>query len=121
MPPPGPKVTRGHLFGAVCPRAGKGAALVLPFCNTAAVNLHLAAIGEMVSPGKHTVVMLDQAGWHLSGDVVVLATITLLPLLPKGPELNAMENIPQFMRGPKATPEGRSNSLSNRVSGIMPD
>ncbi len=42
-----------HIFGAVYPQDGKGAALVLPFCNTAAMNLLLAEISGMVSPGKH--------------------------------------------------------------------
>ena len=27
-----------YIFGAVCPQEGKGAALVLPVCNTAAMN-----------------------------------------------------------------------------------
>ena len=31
-----------YIFGAVCPKEGKGAALVLPACNTEAMNLHLA-------------------------------------------------------------------------------
>ena len=31
-----------YLFGAVCIREGKGAAVVLPFCNSAAMNVHLA-------------------------------------------------------------------------------
>ena len=70
------------------------------------MNLHLAEISGMVSPGKHAVLLLDQAGWHLSGAVKVPANITLLPLPPKCPELNAMENIWQFMR---------DNWLSNRV------
>jgi hypothetical protein len=77
---------------------------VLPFCNTAAINVHLAEVGGMVSPGKHAVLLLDQAGWHLSGEVSPPTNITLLP--PKCPELNAMENIWQFMR---------DNWLSNRV------
>ncbi len=34
-------------------------ALVLPFCNTAAMNLHLAEISGMVTPGKHAVLLLD--------------------------------------------------------------
>jgi len=34
---PVPKLTN-----LVCPQDGKGAALVLPFCDTAAMNLHLA-------------------------------------------------------------------------------
>jgi hypothetical protein len=79
---------------------------VLPFCNTAAITLHLAEISGMVSPGKHAALLLDQAGWHLSGEVSVPANITLLPLPPKCPELNVMENIWQFMR---------DNWLSNRV------
>lgn len=70
------------------------------------MNLHLAEISGMVSPGKHAVLLLDQAGWHLSGEVNVPANITLLPLPPKCPELNVMENIWQFMR---------NNWLSNRV------
>ncbi|MCA3348606.1 MAG: transposase, partial [Roseomonas sp.] len=92
--------------GVICPQEGKGAAMVLPFCNNAAMNLHLTEISGMVSPGKHAVLLLNQAGWHLSGAVKVPANITLLPLPPKCPELNAMENIWQFMR---------DNWLSNRV------
>jgi len=95
-----------YIFGAVCPREGKGAALVLPFCNSAAMSLHLKEIADMVDPGRHAVLLLDQAGWHLSGQVEVPANITLLPLPPKCPELNVMENIWQFMR---------DNWLSNRV------
>jgi hypothetical protein len=30
-----------YIFGAVCPKEGKGAALILPACNTEAMNLHL--------------------------------------------------------------------------------
>ena len=30
-----------YIFGAICPARGVGAALVLPRCNTAAMNLHL--------------------------------------------------------------------------------
>ena len=31
-----------YIFGAICPQQGKGAALVLPRCDTPAMNLHLA-------------------------------------------------------------------------------
>lgn len=30
-----------YLFGAICPEQGKAAGLVLPRCNTAAMDLHL--------------------------------------------------------------------------------
>jgi transposase len=95
-----------YIFRAVCPQEGKRATLVLPVCNTAAMNLRLAEISEMVSPGKRAVLLLDQGEWHLSGEVAVPDNITLLPLPPKCPELNVMENVWQFMR---------DNWLPNRV------
>ena len=39
-----------YIFGAICPALGKGAALILPRCNTAAMNLHLAEIATAVAP-----------------------------------------------------------------------
>jgi len=68
--------------------------------------LHLAEISQMVTPGAHGVLLLDQAGWHLSDKLDIPDNITLMPLPPKSPELNPVENIWQFMR---------DNWLSNRV------
>lgn len=95
-----------YLFGAICPAEGKGAALVLPRCNITAMNLHLAEIATAVAADAHAVLLLDQAGWHMSGKLVVPSNITLLPLPPRAPELNPVENVWQFMR---------QNWLSNRV------
>jgi len=63
----------------------------MPHCNSQAMELHLAEISSQVAPGAHAVLMLDQAGWHMSGALVVPANITLLPLPPKCPELNPVE------------------------------
>jgi hypothetical protein len=95
-----------YIFGAICPARGTGAGLVLPRCNTTAMALHLAEISQTVTPGAHAVVLLDQAGWHLSDKLDIPANITLMPLPPKSPELNPVENIWQFIR---------ENWLSNRV------
>ena len=92
--------------GAVCPQQGKGAALILPACNTEAMNLHLVEIAQTVAPGAHAVLLVDQAGWHLSTRLVVPPNITIIALPPKSPELNPVENVWQFMR---------DNWLSNRV------
>ena len=70
------------------------------------MTLHLAEISAAVAPGAHAVLLLDQAGWHGSRDLVVPDNITLLPLPPRSPELNPVENVWQFMR---------DNWLSNRV------
>ena len=40
-----------YLFGAVCPERGAGAALVLPACNSEAMQLHLDEIATKVTPG----------------------------------------------------------------------
>ena len=95
-----------YLFGAVCPQRGAGAALVLPACNTEAMQLHLDEIATKVTPGAHAILILDQAGWHGAKDLKVPSNISLLPLPPRAPELNSQENIWQFMR---------QNWLSNRI------
>ena len=95
-----------YIFGAICPARGVGAGLVLPWCNSMTMNLHLAEISQAVATGAHAVVLLDQAGWHTSAKLKVPANITLLPLPPKCPELNPMENIWQFIR---------DNWISNRI------
>ena len=100
------RTTSTYIFGAICPQQGKGAGLVLPRCNIAAMNLHLAEIALAVAPGAHAVVLLDQAGWHTSRKLTVPPNITLMPLPAKCPELNPVENVWQFMR---------DNWLSNRV------
>jgi transposase len=100
------RTTSAYIYGAICPAQGKGAGLVLPRCNTEGVTLHLAEISAAVAPGAHAVLLLDQAGWHGSRALVIPANITLMPLPPKCPELNPVENVWQFMR---------DNWLSNRI------
>ena len=77
-----------YLFGAVCPSQGKAAALIMPICNTAAMNHHLCEISSQVAADAHAVVILDGASWHNSHGLVVPGNITLLALPPYSPELN---------------------------------
>lgn len=76
----------------------KGAALVMPYANTEAMYLHLREISRNVAPGAHAVIIIDGAGWHTAGDLIVPDNLSLLPLPPYSPELNAQENIWQFLR-----------------------
>lgn len=78
----------------------------MPWADTHAMTLHLAEISQAVDPDAHAVVILDQAGWHTTRRLAVPDNITLLPLPPRSPELNPVENVWQFMR---------DNWLSNRV------
>jgi hypothetical protein len=87
-----------YIFGAIGPGTGKSAGLILPWCNTDAMNLHLAAISAEIAPGKHAALLADQAGWHLSTRLTVPANITMVPLPAKCPELNGQENVWQYIR-----------------------
>src|SRR6516165_2877385 len=60
------RTASAYIFGAICPKDGKGAALVMPRCDTEAMSLHLAEIATQIAPGAHAILLLDQAGWHLS-------------------------------------------------------
>ena len=69
------------------------------------MTLHLAEIATEVAPGAHTVLLLNQARWHLLPQLVVPSNITIVPLPAKYSELNPVENVCHT----------RDNWLSNRV------
>ena len=88
-----------YIFGAVCPARDTGIALVLPDANIPAMNLHLEYIGRHVDQAAHAVLLIDGAGWHKQGGALVVpANITLLPIPSYSPELNAQENVWQYLR-----------------------
>ena len=95
-----------YLFGAICPARDTGAAIVMPYADTHAMQTHLDEIGRHVLPGAHAILLLDQAAWHTTGKLQAPVNITMIPLPPKCPELNPTENIWQYLR---------QTWLSNRV------
>ena len=103
-----------YVFGAVCPAEGKAAALIMPICNTAAMNHHLGEISRQVAADTHAVVILDGAGWHRSQGLVVPDNITLLPLPPYSPELNPVERIWHYLRS-----HWLANSVFSSLTDIM--
>ena len=94
-----------YIFGAVNPVTGNSSALVAPSVNTELMNQHLRFISEEAGPQAHVVLVLDQAGWHRSKKLEIPSNLTLLPLPPYSPQLNASEKLWGFMR---------SHYLSNR-------
>ena len=70
------------------------------------MNLHLAEISLHVAAGAHAVLLMDQAGWHVTPKLKPPTNISIIAIPSKSPELNPQENVWQFMR---------DNWLSNRV------
>jgi hypothetical protein len=68
-----------HLFGAICPERGVGAAIIMPAVNTEAMNEHLKEISAQVARGAHALLVCAGAGWHQRGErLIVPDNITLL-------------------------------------------
>jgi hypothetical protein len=61
----------------VCPARDTGVALVLTRLDTAAMNLFLAELSQAVAAGAQGVVLMDKAGWHTAGDLVVPENLSL--------------------------------------------
>jgi hypothetical protein len=95
-----------YLFGAICPMRGTGAALMMPFANTDAMQRHLEEISRSVATRAHAVVLMDRAGWHETNKLRVPKNLTIILLPSRAPELNPVENVWQYLR---------QNWLSNRV------
>jgi transposase len=95
-----------YLFGAVNPVTGDSSALLAPTVNTEYMNHHQRFISERVGAHVHVILVLDQAGWHLSNTLQVPENVTLLHLPPYSPELNPVERLWAFLK---------SHYLSNRA------
>jgi transposase len=101
-----------YIFGAVCPARDTGVALIQPYADTAAMQRHIDEIAKHVTTGSHAVVLMDNAGWHRTGKLKWPPNVSALFIPPACPELNAAENIWQFMR---------QTFLSNRVFATYTD
>jgi hypothetical protein len=75
-----------YLFGAIYPQRAMGAAIVMPWANSEAVSIYLAEMSRQVA-GARAVLVCDGAGWHQTGQrLVVPDSITLLRLPLYAPE-----------------------------------
>ena len=90
-----------YLFGAICAERGTSAAVVMPRADTQAMQHHLDEIARSLAPKTHAILVLDQAGWHTTEKLRLPENLSLLPLPPKSPELNPVENVWQFLRQTK--------------------
>lgn len=83
------------LYAFVQPQTGETYWWILPYVNTEIFTQVLADFAEHFGVGKdkRIVLPLDQAGWHMSKDLVVPEGIHLVPMPPYSPELQPAERL----------------------------
>jgi transposase len=59
---------------------------------------HLQQISQVTPTGRHAVVIMDGAGWHIDDIAFAFDNITLVRLPAYSPELNPVEQIWQWLR-----------------------
>jgi hypothetical protein len=80
------------------PDTDNGFALVMPYADTAAMQVFLDRFSATIAEGDHAVMILDRAGWHGSNSLAVPANITLVPLPSYSPELNPVERVWLYLK-----------------------
>ena len=101
----GARLERKYLyaFSAVSAHDGVLDSLVLPWVNAETMSLFLAEVA-LRHREEFVLMVMDQAGWHLAGELVVPENMRLLFLPPYSPELNPAEHLWEALREECASP-----------------
>ena len=62
------------------------------------MNKFLNELSSVIESGRHVALIVDNAGWHTAKKLTVPANVTLIALPPYAPELNAMEQIWEWIK-----------------------
>lgn len=81
-----------YAYACVAPSTGDHFALFLPEVNTEMMNLFLREFAKE-HRRERLLLVLDQAGWHVSNNLRIPRNIQLLHLPPYSPELNPVERL----------------------------
>ena len=96
----GARLERKYLyaFSAVSPHDGVMDSLILPWVNAETMSLFLTEVAQRHAD-EFVFMVMDQAGWHLAGDLIVPEKMRLMFLPPYSPELNPAEHLWEAIRG----------------------
>ena len=86
-----------YVYGAVDPHTGITFFMILPFVDTACMNIYLHELSNQHSD-YHIILLADQASWHKTDELNIPDNITFLFIPPHSPELNPAEHLWDYMR-----------------------
>jgi transposase len=81
-----------YAYAAVSVADGVLDTLILPNVNSNCMQVFLDEVSSR-HPGDRIVMVLDGAGWHRAGTLMVPKNMRLVPLPPYAPELNPVEHL----------------------------
>ena len=89
-----------YVYGFVHPASGRNLELILPSADADWMGLALAEFARWADPGgeKLLVVLVDNAGGHVAGDLRVPPNVRLFHLPPCTPELQPAEHLWPLVR-----------------------
>lgn len=95
----GARLERQYLyaFSAVSPHDGAMDSLILPWVSAETMSIFLAEVAQRHRE-EFVFMVMDQAGWHVAGDLVVPENMRLFFLPPYSPELNPAEHLWKALR-----------------------
>ena len=86
-----------YAFSAVSPHDGVMDSLVLPWVNADTMSMFLVEVAQRHA-SEFVFMVMDQAGWHLAGQLCVPTNMRLMFLPPYSPELNPAEHLWEAIR-----------------------
>jgi transposase len=103
------KVKQGYqnfyVYSSVASKTGAQFSLLLPFVNTEMMQIYLDEFSKSLG-SENAILIMDQAGWHKSKDLVVPSNIDIWFLPSYSPELNPVERLWKHIK---------RNTLHNRL------
>ena len=73
------------------------------------MNQFLGELSLRIEPERHVALIVDNAGWHTAKELIIPTNITLIALPSYSPELNAMEQIWQWIKNHFLSNQNYSN------------
>jgi putative transposase len=86
-----------YAYGAAEPLTGESFFLVLPYANTACMNVFLREL-SIKYPNDKIILVCDGAAWHKANALIIPENIRLVFIPPATPEMNPMEQIWKELR-----------------------
>jgi transposase len=86
-----------YVFAANCPHTGETYSLILPICDTNAMQFFLESFSQQFHE-YNNIIIVDQASWHVTKKLPKIENIRFIFLPAGSPELNPTEHLWEHIR-----------------------